>query len=452
MEKAHSTALSRSPAAGYQFIHISTAATKRVKKDTGRTYLRTGGHVYRAVGWSAQDLLQEALRFPGACPHVAAPSSPAIVYAANETIGANPITVIELAYAWADSRKAVTGRKHQLNSPILASGVISLPRDLQHAWLAFREKSLAFLKEKYGARLRLVVDHQDEGHPHCHYIVIPLFGRDDEGTIYSEDFGAVHPGIAKKKQAYDERQALVGKTGTNKQGRRYVKGASTKAAFIDGMKQFQDEFYQKVAVHFHLSRVGPRKQRLFYADAKRAEAEKLAEADLLVARRMKQQAEAEIARVIKMAWASESRARQAVEETMHAAAAEAEQIVQEKKQEAQRTAEQIRKEAEMLSAEVKSSIKKLLSGDEKAALKILQEKLELEEAKAALLGLVESKERQLIYLENAVSKLAKDLESAKNWVSSMVSHLEQNHDFTFSHVLNSGKSLTFDDRRPNKSK
>lgn len=440
MKENLSNGFSRTLKESYQFIHVSTAATKRVKKETGRTFLRINGHTYREIGWSAQDLLNEALRVPGACPHVAHPEKPLIIYAASDAIRADPMGVVELAYAWADSRKAITGRKHQLNSPILACGVISLNRDRKDDWPEFHAKSLEFLKSKYGERLRLVVEHRDEGHFHSHYIAIPLFGLDDKGRPYSEDFGTVHQGIEQKKQAYADRLALVGKTGTNKNGRTYVKGAATRSAFINGMRKFQDEFHQKVAVHFQLARIGPRMQRLSYAENKRRKAEKQAEADLLNARHIKEQAEAEMVRIAKMAWTAESRA-WAVAETIDAATADASRIVEDGKEEAQRIADQIRRDAEAASAELKCTILKMIAGDEKIGMKILQRKLELEEAKVAHEAKIGVQDKQLDDFESVIKKLAGDLESAKNWVHEMVRYLERNNDFTFSHVVKPSELL-----------
>jgi hypothetical protein len=421
---------SRTPS--YQFIHISTAAAVRVAKPQGRTYFRNHHGTFRAVGWSAKDLLNEALRVAGECPHIELPQEkPIIVYAATEQLKHDPTSVVHVAHAWADSRKEITKRKHQKNSPVLASGVVSLKRDSEEDWPLFRSKSVEYLQEKYGDRLRLVLEHEDEENPHIHFFLVPLHGIDKDGKPFSEDFGTVHQGLGAKKETYEEYRKANGKTATNKEGRAYVKGAKTRAAFFGAMKEFQDEFHEKVAKHFGLSRIGPKLERLSHSEARRKNAIRQAEADAIEADSLKQKAIA--AEKAAAAYLMErARIAQEIEEE---AQIEAEQIMHK----AEEQANEILRKAETEAKEQKRIIDALIAGDERVVLRIFKENVELKKEKADLQGKAERKEKQLIVFENAVVKLVADLDSAKAWLKRLIGYLEEKNDFTFSHIFLSQK-------------
>jgi hypothetical protein len=63
----------------YQFAHIQWAARVRSKKQSS---VEQNGMKTRDVGWSAQDLADEAERMPHACEHVESPQPPTLVYGA----------------------------------------------------------------------------------------------------------------------------------------------------------------------------------------------------------------------------------------------------------------------------------------------------------------------------------------------------------------------------------
>ena len=60
-----------------------------------------------------------------------------------------------------------------------------LPAEQRQDWPRFREATVAWLRQQYGERLRSVVEHTDEAHPHLHFYAVPLPG---------ERFQVLHPG------------------------------------------------------------------------------------------------------------------------------------------------------------------------------------------------------------------------------------------------------------------
>ena len=97
--------------------------------------------------------------------------------------------------------------------------------------------TVAWLREQYGERLRSVVEHTDEAHPHLHFYAVPLPG---------ERFEVLHPG----------RQAAAEKA------RQGAKKGAQNAAYKQAMVGWQDGFQRAVAAHFGLTRRGPGKRRL----------------------------------------------------------------------------------------------------------------------------------------------------------------------------------------------
>ena len=204
---------------GYQFLHLES-------------YARHGSKQHgQPRKWSAREIAAEAMREPDACPHVEQPQPPQVLH------GCTPAEAAKLAHDWADSSKDAKGRKLRADGLALAAGVVSLPAEQRQDWPRFREATVAWLREQYGERLRSVVEHTDETHPHLHFYAVPLPG---------ERFEVLHPG----------RQAAAEKA------RQGAKKGAQNAAYKQAMVGWQDGFQNAVAAHFALTRRGPGKRRL----------------------------------------------------------------------------------------------------------------------------------------------------------------------------------------------
>lgn len=234
----------------YQFIHIDvygregSSQSKTVTKKSGIKVTTT------TKSRSAKEILSEQWREDGACPHINNPGEPTLLY------GMPPLDVLPLIDEWADQAKDAQGRKLRKDANCVIIGVASLPRAMEDEFPQFAEDTLEWLKEKYGDRLKSVVVHNDESHPHLHFTVVPRIG---------ERLDDIHEGYKASKQA---------KIDGKKKGEQNL-------AYIGAMRAFQDEFSKKVAMAHGLTRIGPARRRLtraqwhaekaqaaFFADAK----------------------------------------------------------------------------------------------------------------------------------------------------------------------------------------
>lgn len=193
---------------------------------------------------SADGILGELIRRPDACPHVSDPRPPEILY------GDDPTEVWGQAYAQAAQAVDRAGAKLKSTALIMVVGVATYPvaRSIVERDPGERQKfdrwnatTIAWLKEEYGTRLKLVVAHWDEAYPHVHYAVLPTLGPDRR-----IDIGEVHPGHRAEKKCSDARGS-----------RREQKQAHQAA-----MTAFQDRYYESVAIAFGFARFGPKRQRL----------------------------------------------------------------------------------------------------------------------------------------------------------------------------------------------
>jgi len=216
---------------GYQFIHVDSygregATQSKTSTDkNGKTVTTT------TKGMSASEILAEQWREIGACPHIKNPHKPGLLY------GISPLEVLPLIDEWADQAKDALGRKLRKDGHCVLIGVASLPREMEDNFPEFAEDTLIWLKEKYSDRLKSVVIHDDEEHPHLHFTVVPRIG---------EKFENIHEGFKASKQAKAE-----GK----------MKGEQN-LSYINAMRIFQDEFSNKVAIFHGLTRIGPGRRRL----------------------------------------------------------------------------------------------------------------------------------------------------------------------------------------------
>lgn len=218
----------------YQFIHVSS-------------YARQGSVQKGVAKRAAAEIAAEAERHPDACRHVTNPQPPRLLF------GVRPAEAVQLAHEWAETVRDAKGRKLRSDAHALLAGVASLPAERAADWDDFKFDTLDWLKQRYGDRLRSVVEHTDEAHPHLHFYVVARKG---------EPFAAIHDG---------ERAARQAKAGGAKKG-------SQNAAYIGAMRQYQDDFATEVGRHHALTRLGPGRRRLTRAQwqAEKAQAAALA--------------------------------------------------------------------------------------------------------------------------------------------------------------------------------
>lgn len=214
----------------YQFVHVeaySRTAPKAAESKNQKTG-KASGKAGRSVKW----VVDEAIRDPGAIPHVEQPQPPTYLYG-------EPLEALEATCeAWAGTMTDSKGRKLRKDALCLAAGVVSAPHDIEpEAWASFKAGALDWLKAKYGDDLRTVIEHTDESHPHLHFYCVPQPGQ---------RFESVHQG----KAAAAAVKAEGGAKGLQNQ------------AYKAAMRAFQDEFFDRVGIEHGFTRLGPGKRRL----------------------------------------------------------------------------------------------------------------------------------------------------------------------------------------------
>lgn len=234
----------------YQFLHIETYSlhSKYNKKSPEKS------------SKSFHSVSRELMRHPDATPHVSNPLPPTILY------GYDAYVALKLAQDRVNASTDQLGRKIRKDAQVILSGVISCPLEFKEdsnktykEWIA---DNIKYLQNKYKGELISVILHEDESHPHLHFICIPKQTEDCKLHIKS-----IHEPIRAREET---------------QGGRKQKYEAYKQAF----RKLQDEYYYSVASKYGFLRDGAKMQRLTRSEyiKKKLSAKKLAifHKDLLV--------------------------------------------------------------------------------------------------------------------------------------------------------------------------
>lgn len=211
--------------AGYQFIHLEVFPYSQSKlKGAGRA--RKGKKRSEGTGgWSARQVLAEALRETGAHPHVPRPGAPTMLVGDLQEL-AKQLDVLVLP------------KGQRKDTPILLAGVASAPwppgDPRSRQW---EVDTLAELQSMFGAHLRAALTHPDESYSHLHFYA----AVDGWGPVKQ-----LHPGFAARAAARADEKT----------------GAQQVQAFNTAMRDFQDRYFENVAQRHGLARLGPGRRRL----------------------------------------------------------------------------------------------------------------------------------------------------------------------------------------------
>jgi hypothetical protein len=205
---------------GFQFLHIEGYARSAGKG-------KAGGHTVASI-------LAEASRSPDACPHIAQPQPPILLF------GCSLAEIEGNAEAWAESARDGIGRKLRKDGLCLLGGVVSAPDDMTpEQWEGMKRAALDYLNRD--GRLVSAVEHADESHRHIHFYKLAGAGQ---------RFETIHPGRAAAAAAKEAGA---------------VKGAQN-AAYKKAMRALQDDFFAEVGCRYGLTRLGPARRRLTRAE------------------------------------------------------------------------------------------------------------------------------------------------------------------------------------------
>ena len=219
----------------YQFIHIEDygKTVSKKKKNDGKNEK----YKKESKGRSVREIIAEAKRENGNCPHVENPEDPKLLY------GVDLDQVEKLAYEYHENTKIQdkNGKEKKLRSDanILLAGVISLSRDNIEIWEEYKNDSIQYLKNKYGKNLISVIEHTDEANPHIHFYCIQNTGR---------KFDLIHDG---KKALFENKDKIK---------------HEQNVAYIEAMRNLQEDFWKVVSKNFGLTKDGPKRARLSRSD------------------------------------------------------------------------------------------------------------------------------------------------------------------------------------------
>lgn len=217
----------------FQFIHLE-AYSLHANQQGGKNAKFNKEVKARTVS----EVLGEVLRKDGFCNHIQEPEAPGVLYG-----DLNNIETDCKAYHQNHKNIDKNGKAKALRSDanVLIAGVVSLEGIEQNYkdWDQYKIDVLGFLKEKYGENLAAVVEHTDEENPHLHFYIVPKIGQ-------------------KLDELHDGKKAVLE---LKKKEPKALKGKQNKA-YIEGMRNFQDDFYNKVSKNFGLTKIGPARSRV----------------------------------------------------------------------------------------------------------------------------------------------------------------------------------------------
>ncbi|WP_336104415.1 plasmid recombination protein [Klebsiella pneumoniae] len=217
----------------FQFIHLE-AYSLQANQQGGKNAKFNKEVKARTVS----EVLGEVLRKEGFCNHIQEPEAPGVLYGDLNNIEAD-------CKAYHQNHKNIdkNGKTKALRSDanVLIAGVVSLEgiEENYKDWNQYKINVVEFLKEKYGENLAAVVEHTDEENPHLHFYIVPSIGQ-------------------KLDELHDGKKAVLE---LKKKEPKALKGKQNKA-YIEGMRNFQNDFYNKVSKNFGLTKIGPARSRV----------------------------------------------------------------------------------------------------------------------------------------------------------------------------------------------
>ena len=211
------------------------------------------GKAGRTTGY----IFDEVSRVPSASVHVPSPRAPEVVFG----LGVEEVRALhdERAAAARTPRTDRNGKTSlkaiRKDQNTLAGLIFSHPvtmdeyrasTDVRRDIADWEQRSIAWLREKYGDHLVSVIRHTDESHPHLHAYLLP-----DDREMRA---GLLHPGYPAKNAVL----AAGPLPGEDKK----TMGKRADRAYVAGMRAWLDDYHEKVAIPAGLTRLGAGKRRL----------------------------------------------------------------------------------------------------------------------------------------------------------------------------------------------
>jgi hypothetical protein len=218
---------------GYQFAHLEVWARKPREVATNKK----GERRTPKKQWGVQQVLDEAERKEGNCPHVEKPLTPQVVYGCSMDELREQHDQVDGALCTLSNGKT---RKIRNTQSTMASCVFSYPVSMneirkdkkeQERYYEWRKRTIDFIIGEWGDNLKNVVQHLDESHPHIHCHAL---ANDWDAT-------KLHPGLMAAKG---------------------LKGKEASLAYCEAMRDFQNRYQEQVGRFCGQTRLGPGRRRL----------------------------------------------------------------------------------------------------------------------------------------------------------------------------------------------
>lgn len=268
---------------GPVFIHFQTYARKS-----------------NEAGNSVSQIIAEALRRPEFSGHVDNPKPPRTILGMPETFEADHADHLEDRATKVQRKGKTHKRAIRQDRHTVATAVASYPLTydqiiaggpsaaaLHRDWEA---RTVAWMRDRYGDQLRVVLAHEDEPHPHLHFWLLP-----DDRDARAD---TLHPGKVAKHQAEAQARAA----GLSDREAVRLGNIALKAAMRDTL----DDYWREVGQPIGMTRDGPKRQRLTRAEWQARKAEAVRHADAI------QRAEGAAAQAAQIIQDAEARAAEVV--------------------------------------------------------------------------------------------------------------------------------------------
>ena len=249
-----------------QFFRIEGYARSASTRGTPTSKTKSGKIVQREhtkSGLNIQEVVDEAIRELGSCPHVKNPEIPTFLVGDINTMKTLPSRIDDMCTKYdAQSGKSKLRKDHQ----ILLTGIASYPKlipqfkpededDIRLPELdedfqirktqylldydEWKTKNLDFATSKYGDDLVCVLEHLDEENPHLHFYMLS---------------NKINPSVRNIHDGYIAEDLAGCNKLTSKTDRNIIHQTA--------LKKLQDDYYSKVGQICAMTRTGPKLKRL----------------------------------------------------------------------------------------------------------------------------------------------------------------------------------------------
>lgn len=207
------------------------------------------------AGNSAPQIIGEALREAEFSHHITDPKEPRVILGNPRTFADDHAAHIadratEVKRKGKVHKKAIRQDRHTLATavasyPLTGDQIAEGGDKARRAYQEWERRTVAWMRDRYGDQLRVVLAHEDEPHPHLHFWMLP-----DDPDARAD---TLHPGKVAQRIAEGVERA-AGAT-----DRQAVKAGNI--AYKEAMRETLDQYLHDVGAPLGMTRDGPKRLR-----------------------------------------------------------------------------------------------------------------------------------------------------------------------------------------------